>query len=442
MSVNYNLDKQFRAIFSNTYIALEQLEKGKESFLTEDLRYDILSILRYIEVFFKYNKDKTILHNFEKWREKVKNGHDFYKLLISKNNKDASYSLYLKEIFKSRFYLRDFTYSNFTDSYTFWSKQKELWQALYTIETILSQEAGRLDGKEALERKDIVQLILNRYKVPFYNSFAHDDAFYPYLKKIYSKDEEFQKNKWINILFKEGEFSFTYYFVPTSIQMYCPANTSMANFLRKENLTIALEMLKAPKNNFPVLRFFSRISMLGRMDMAPLWRSEYVEIPERAGNEIITSDATKDSDLNNLNNNDLITTSTEDVRKARYKFLYMIRNEQGNFFVAEFKNQSKQGKKDKNKILVFKEDGKNIRFYNYRNPQLFRFFKERMPMGIGKGITHFASSANVAPASAVELNLKYNKANSDTINTSANSTNIANTTDVSELSGLEEYLGR
>ncbi|MBF0362657.1 MAG: hypothetical protein HQK49_16675 [Oligoflexia bacterium] len=441
LPVNFNLDRQFRAIISNTYVNLEELEKSKESFITEDLRYDIASIFRYIDLVFKRSGERNILHGLQLWRERVQRGYNFYKLLINKGEKNLAarmsgiegitdFDQYLKDVSKSRYNLKDYTFSKFLESYLFWSKQKEIWQALFVIETILTHEAGRLDGKDALERRDIVQLILNRFKVPFYNSFAYEDPFYSYLKRVYSKDEEFQKNKWLNLLFKEGEFSFTYYFIPSSFKIYCPSNSNISNLIRKENLTLGLELLRTSRTDFPVLRFFSRISMLGRIDMAPLW-NEYLQMPERPGNEIKEG----------------IDSYVNDVINRNYKFLYFIPNGASSngqspngqspyYVVAEFNNINKQNNKFKKisnkiskkrtvsrgKILVFREEksteGQNIskiHFYHYRDSQLFRFFKEKMPMGIGKGITHFASSANLAPGSEVLLG---QGAGYDTLNTS------------------------
>ena len=47
-----------------------------------------------------------------------------------------------------------------------------------------------------------------------------------------------KKYKWLNVLFKEGEFSFTYFFIPSNIGIFCPDFSKKAKILRKENLNI------------------------------------------------------------------------------------------------------------------------------------------------------------------------------------------------------------
>jgi hypothetical protein len=132
-------------------------------------------------------------------------------------------------------------------------------QKLFSIETILYSEVGRIDAPDALERRDIAQVVINRSQNVLYNSLGNKDSIVKYL----SPEIKINENKWLNVLFKEGEFSFTYFYIPGNFHIYCPDMSRIGQFLRRENVRIALNLLNKPQASFFALRYFSRASMFG-----------------------------------------------------------------------------------------------------------------------------------------------------------------------------------
>ena len=65
-------------------------------------------------------------------------------------------------------------------------------QAIYVMETILYNEVGTADAPDALERRDVAQVINNRYENNKYNTLSKTDAITPYLnaKKLNLKVKE------------------------------------------------------------------------------------------------------------------------------------------------------------------------------------------------------------------------------------------------------------
>ena len=179
---------------------------------------------------------------------------------------------------ESRYQLMKFNFEKQRKVYNFWLQENKLNRVLFVLETILFNEAGDVDGRDALERMDVVQVVFNRTQIPFYHTIEEDEAIYPYLRSIGKK--KLTRSKWLNVMFKEGEFSFTYFFIPSSKNIYCPDVSRRGRFLRKENLGVILNMLKNPNSKFKATRYFSRASMLGRIDMAKVW-TDFSALPER-----------------------------------------------------------------------------------------------------------------------------------------------------------------
>jgi len=216
-------------------------------------------------------------------------------------------------------------------------------QALYAIETILYSEVGRMDAPDALERKDVAQVVINRYDHPSYNSIGERDS----ISKFLSSSIKSKENKWLNVLFKEGEFSFTYFYIPGNFHIYCPDMSRMGQYLRRENVRIALELLNKPKPATAALRYFSRTSMFGRIEMDSLW-NDFRPLPEVPGTPVPNA-----KKIYNL------------FQKDRYTFLYDFNNEE-----------------QKKKYLVVELKGKTYvvdsaepnRVFHYRNPHQFKYF--------------------------------------------------------------------
>lgn len=335
---NGRKDTSFRSLISTVYL---RLLKHDDDFFEEDLRYDIESLLDKI----KNSLVRGVSYHrrgINKWRKKIQGDINFYYKLKSTSSSKDFLVKYQDSAKRARKALRDYTYEKEARVYKFWSEKDILYRILFTIETILIHEVGRLDNKFGSERRAIVQVILNRLRNKKYNSIDESEDLYPFLKEVGIKN--FKKYKWLNVLFKKGQFSFTYFFIPASRGIYCPDSSRSAYKLREENLSFALEVLKFPITIFGATRYFSRASMTGRIDMAKLW-SGYSKWPELPGPEIL-----KDKIYRKL------------YRSNKLRFIGTIKSKSGLYEIWAGA---------KTKVLYEPSESK---FFVYRDPHLFTYF--------------------------------------------------------------------
>lgn len=341
---NTSSDTFLRSAIDTTF---SNLNKSSD-ILSENIRYDLTWILDGLKLHVDRGKEKQ-LSRLKEWFERTDRMIDFYRLLtmnkVKQGNKFASGEEVIQQLSKARYTLKDTVLSKQRDVYFFWMNQDPLYRAIYSLETILFNEVGTVDGKDALERRDVAQVAWNRHQHSFYSSLTESDDLYPYL---ISKDSNIsvEKYPWLNVLLKEGEFSFTYFFIPGSLRVYCPEMTRRGRYLRTENVKIALETLRSPNTQFKGLRYFSRASMLGRIDMSSIW-SQYKVINERPGK--IYKNQPKLKDLH---------------KKGKYTYLYHFKSPS---------NEDFQVMEIKNKTFVYSEE-KEL-FYKYRNPHYFTYFE-------------------------------------------------------------------
>lgn len=338
-------DSVIRAAFDTLYLSLTK-EKGR-SFLTENERSDFKYVLANLQILLDYGKT-MIISRLEEWKKRTERSLAFYQDLqdgkvVKVEGGIKNVTSVLEERSKALYNLKDFVLKKEAEAYNFWTKQPEFFQSLYVLETILYAEVGRLDAPDALERRDVAQVVVNRSVNPRYNQIGPDDSIYNYL----STDIKPKNHQWLNVMFKEGEFSFTYFYIPGNFHIYCPDVSKVGQFLRRENVRIALEHLNKPRKNFPALRYFSRLSMFGRIEMDSLW-TDYRAIGEVPGKAV--KNPKKLSEL---------------FKQDRYKFLYDFSSEdkKKTYIVVEM-----QGKP----YVVDLKNSKSI-FY-YRNPHQFRYF--------------------------------------------------------------------
>ena len=331
-------DTSFRAMISTVYL---RLLKFDDEFYSEELRYDIESLLEFIRNSLlrgvSYHKQGV-----SKWQNKIQEDINFYyKMINSKKSQD-----FLKEYQtnrkRARKALRDFTYSKIAKVYKFWTDKEVLYRLLFSIETILFHEVGPLDNDFGSERRAIIQVVLNRLRNDSYNDIDPVEDLYPFLKV--EGVNNFEKYKWLNVLFKKGQFSFTYFFIPASKGIFCPDASRSARRLRKQNLKFAMEVLKFPISVFEATRYFSRSSMVGRIDMAKLWR-EYKKWPELPGPEIKNQKKYKRL-----------------LEKKKLRFIGTLKTEKGLYEIWSHK---------RGKVLYGVEESK---FFIYRDPHLFTYF--------------------------------------------------------------------
>jgi hypothetical protein len=335
-------DRFLRATLDTIYLNLTK----KSDFIEENTRYDLEAALSSIKWHLKSGPKRKIKRMGE-WKARVGRAIEFYSMLRDGKINEAGHSFstsnLLEKRSKARYVLKDHVLKKEADAYKFWMNQPRILQAIYVIDTILFNEVGGIDGRDMLERKDVAQVVINRYKDPVYNSIDSDESLYPYLGL---EDKTIKSNPWLNVMLKEGEFSFSYFFIPGNLRIFCPDMTRMGKFLRRENISIALSLLKRPNDSFNAVRYFSRASMLGRIDMAGIW-NEFESIHERPGKPVARSHYL-----------------SRKYAKGEYKFYYD--------FIGQ-DNISYQVLKIGKKTYVSDRSGKH--FFKYRNPHYFRYFK-------------------------------------------------------------------
>lgn len=333
-------DKFIRTALDTLYLNIQK----EQDFLSEDVRYDLDWLEEKLERIVERGKKAQLLR-LNEWLERTERTFKFYQELVAIKNKNKAKFLVQKEN-EAAVDLRQFVYKKQAEVYEFWSKQKELDKALFVFETILVHEVGVLDGKYGLERTNVAKVILNRHLDDFYNQLEDDQPIVNYIGKDVDIDEE----KWLNVLFKTGEFSFTYHYIPAVTGIYCPDMSRRGKAIRKQNLKFALKTIKSHDGFFNAYRYFSRVSMLGKIDMSTVW-TDYSRLPEMPGY--------KAEPQRRLIHN---------YYADRYQYLYSFRDARNIEYTVVKMN-------DKIYSMTWKK-GEPV-FYDYRNPHFFKYFSKK-----------------------------------------------------------------
>src|SRR5690606_749716 len=248
----YNKNRTGSDIYLRTTIDTLHFELKQHGFyLSEDARYDLDFVLGRIESELSRGKDR-ILERLSEWEERTRRTVDFYKSLTLPENQVPSIDSdksstpnrqLILEYNKATNYLKEFVYKKQAEVYKYWLNQPELTRAVFVIETILLNEVGGVDGDDALERMDVARVVLNRLDKPKYLEIGKNEFIYPYLKNV-TTDFHLKNETWLNALFKQGEFSFTYYYMSGVAKIFCPDMAPGAKRLRKKNIEIAFQVLK------------------------------------------------------------------------------------------------------------------------------------------------------------------------------------------------------
>ncbi len=338
-------DSFMRAVLDTMSLELEKTP----DVLPETLRHDLDWSIRAIEGHLaRYGREK-ILARLDEWEERTKRELEFYIALKNDRVRSGNHFETSLEILsrkeKARYLLKDYVLTKQKEVYEFWSRQSPLNQSIFALETILFNEVGRFDGSLALERRDVAQVVINRTLLPHYNQLTEKDSLFSYLSEHHRKHQA--EYPWLNVMLKEGEFSFTYFFITGSVRIFCPERTRIGKALIRENVNLALEMLAKPNFDFTALRYFSRASMLGRISMDQLWPN-YQPIAERPGRLVVNNAAR----YNKLFNS------------GQKTFLYHFTSPEG----VEYRVYDLDGEE-----VVYEPLSKQ--FYTYRSPHYFKYFK-------------------------------------------------------------------
>ncbi len=331
--------------------------KDHHFYLSEDARYDLEFVLAKIESELGKGKAKMI-ERLTEWEERTNKAYAFYKSLTEPQNqmpieiagvKTTPNRELIKEHNQASEELKEYVYSKQAEVYKYWLDQPELTRAIFVLETILINEVGGVDGEDALERMDVARVVMNRLDKPKYLSIGKKDFIYPYLKKV-TTDQHLKDERWLNALFKQGEFSFTYYYMAGVPKIFCPDIAPGAKKLRKQNVEIALRVLKEKNQPLKATRYFSRASMIGRIHMDSVWE-DYIPTPERPG---------------------LLASGQEALKKSytsgNYTYLYSFQDpEKRTYEVTKINGEI---------FAIGEEKGIKL-FFRHRNPHYFRYFTKQ-----------------------------------------------------------------
>lgn len=343
-------DSTVRASFDSLYLSLNKPRKNDvEYFLTDAERVDLNFNLKNFELILRGGV-KKMAKRLSEWELRTERAKMFYqnlienkKIKISENSQLQDVTQLLESRSRALYNLKDFSLNNMAKTYEFWSKKSELFQSLFVLETILYSEVGRSDENVGFFRQDVAQVVYNRLNDSRFNFLAMNDPLNKYLPKNIKTTD----HPWLNVLFKEGEFSFTYFYIPGNLQIYCPDESRIGRFLRKENLKIAMNILNNPREDFKGIRYYSRVSMFGRIPMETIWQG-FVPVPEDPGTLIIKQSK----------------KLKQKYEAGEYRFHYdFMGTDSKRYEVIEIKGQ--------NYVIDPKNSDK---IYTYRNPHLFKFF--------------------------------------------------------------------
>ena len=337
-------DRSIRTLINTVYI--KSIQNKNDNFIDEDSRYDLDWLFDRLIDYVNFDKS-LIVKRLKRWEESTEEMYQFYIGLLNGetiiDSKKIKTLDFLAGKGRSRKQLKEFVYHKQAEAYEYWSKLSKLNRVLYVMDTIILNEVGGTNDPGDLEKQEVLKVVFNRSDLKYYSSLSHKDSILEYLDKKNIKTDLYP---WLNLLFKEGEFSFTYYFLPASNHIFCPDMSPRAERIRISALNLGLDLLKEKKMDTDAVRYFSRGSMLGRIDMTDLWTG-FSSLPEKPGEKL------EDKELTNK------------IKNHDYEFLY-------SFSTKENKTFQVVRIEDENYVL-----GPNLDIFTYRNPHNFRYFVEK-----------------------------------------------------------------
>ncbi|MBI2522155.1 MAG: hypothetical protein HYV97_17180 [Bdellovibrio sp.] len=338
-------DMFYRTLINTLHFNLAR----EQIFLEESNRYDLFSFITISRNILKFGPAEN-RQRLNDWKSRELRRLNYYRLILrnliyQEGGRAITVTEYIAQKLKARDELKKFVMDKYIQVYQFWSKYPEIYQAIFAMETILFNEVGTMDGPGSPERRDVLRVVKKRHGISFYANLSEREPLFLNLQQ--NKLSHLAQNTWINLLLKEGEFSFTYYYMHGAPKIFCPDSSASGERLRRENLELSLNILKET-GAYEGVRYFSRASMVGRINMASLWE-DFVPLPEGAG---------------------ALIPHWRDLWKlylaGQYRFRYYFFDSQGQTFKVVEINE-------KAYVVPFAGEG----VYYYRDPNLFRFFATR-----------------------------------------------------------------
>jgi hypothetical protein len=316
--------------------------------LSEDLRHDLDWALREIKTQLRWGKSKQ-LARIQEWINRMARVRGFYKNLLNDKN-GAEERMQFRAKHEASLKFKKFVYSTNAKVYKFLSQQPQITKALFVFDQILLHEAGLATTQNWRDRKDVAQVIINSRKDSELSNLGKGEGFFSYLREAGVDSALVNQSSWLNVMFKELLFSFTFYYIPAVKHIFCPDFYKTAKATRAKNIYLAVKQLREPKGDFKALRYFSRWSMIGRIDMSKVWEG-FRAIPERVGVRYKVQKKLQKA-----------------FQNKRYKYFYSFQDPVGaQYHVVSIRN----------KKYTVSDNPKKPIFYAYRDRHKFRFFEPK-----------------------------------------------------------------
>lgn len=314
--------------------------------LTENTRYDLEEVLNYLNKELKKGK-KHYLGRINNWEKRVTKQITAYNELLSKKGTPQAQEISEKKNLSTQ-KLKDYVYLRQARAYEYFSKQPTYIRALFAIDQILLNEVGAATAYNYRDRKDVTQVVLNRVTSKNYSQLRKTDSIFKSLKqKTRFKSATSYKYPWLNTLFRQGEFSFNYFYFPASYYSFCPDYYKVARNTRFKNTALGIYQIKKPDPKFLALKYYSRRSMTGRINVEKIWPDAEI-IPERPGRRLKQ-----------------LKTLKKQIKHQKFKYFYsFIDPKKEKYHVIEINNQ-KYSLKQLSPLTIS----------HYRDPNYFTFFK-------------------------------------------------------------------
>lgn len=308
------------------------------NFLGDDLRYDLEWLMDKLKSKKVYTDPVRYKAGFARWRNKVNDQIDFYSKILAGKYKDDS----KEKDFASKA-LENFVYNKEAMAYKFWAKIPETYRHAYVLDTVLYNEVGSLDP-EGVDKSDVLKTFINRTITKGFNDLDKSDLIWKHLNGF--KTGQYT---WMNSLFKKGQFSFTYHYFSAVKNIFCAPMSKWANSLRKKNLKLidSFRSFDPDKEPHKLFYYFSRVSMLGRINMTKIWYKDSDPISTRVGN--------------NVKNRSL----SRSLKEEKFRYLFRFQENLKEYMAIEINNKS------------YAVDLTTNSFYSLRDSNIFKFFAKK-----------------------------------------------------------------
>ena len=204
-------DRSIRTLINTIYT--RTYDSRSDSFISEDLRYDLDWFLERIVDYTKFDVS-LIVKRLKRWERSTEKMYLFYISLLEGrviiDGKEIDVKDFLDGMGRSRQILKDFVYAKQAEVYAFWAKQKKIDRVMYVMDTIILNEVGGTTDPGDLEKKEVLKVVLNRSELKYYSSISSKDTIYKFINKEMKSQAKVSLVKF-NV--ERRRVSFTYYFL-------------------------------------------------------------------------------------------------------------------------------------------------------------------------------------------------------------------------------------